>query len=58
LESREPRPCIEDKERIVTDKSVTQVDAAHAPRGTPGQRYLANGRALSMRLCRLLMTAD
>lgn len=34
----------------MSDTSVTKVDAAHAPRGPQGQRYLANGRALSMRL--------
>jgi quercetin dioxygenase-like cupin family protein len=38
------------KERIMTDTSVIKVDKAHAPRGPEGQRYLANGRALSMRL--------
>ncbi len=34
----------------MADTSVTKVDAAHAPKGPQGQRYLANGRALSMRL--------
>ena len=34
----------------MTDTSVTKVDAGHAPKGPQGQRYLANGRALSMRL--------
>lgn len=32
------------------DTSVTKVEAAHAPRGPEGQKYLASGRALSMRL--------
>lgn len=34
----------------MSDTSVTKVDAAHAPKGPQGQTYLANGRALSMRL--------
>ena len=34
----------------MADTSVTKVEAAHAPKGPQGQRYLANGRALSMRL--------
>lgn len=34
----------------MTDTSVTKVDAAHAPKGPQDQRYLANGRTLSMRL--------
>jgi quercetin dioxygenase-like cupin family protein len=32
------------------DKSVTKVETGYAPRGSEGQRYLASGRALSMRL--------
>jgi quercetin dioxygenase-like cupin family protein len=32
------------------DTSVIKVDAAHAPRGPEGQKYLADGRAISMRL--------
>ncbi len=34
----------------MSDTSVTKVDAEHAPKGPQGQRYLATGRALSMRL--------
>ncbi|MDB5361196.1 MAG: cupin protein [Rhodospirillales bacterium] len=34
----------------MTDKSVTKVEAGYAPLGPQGQRYLANGRTLSMRL--------
>ncbi len=34
----------------MTDASVTKVDAAYAPKGPESQRYLASGRALSMRL--------
>ena len=34
----------------MSDTSVTKVDASHAPKGPQGQRYLANGRSLSMRL--------
>jgi quercetin dioxygenase-like cupin family protein len=32
------------------DTSVTKVEAAYAPKGAQGQKYLAAGRALSMRL--------
>ena len=34
----------------MVDTSVTKVEASHAPKGAEGQRYLASGRALSMRL--------
>ena len=34
----------------MTDISVTKVESAHAPKGPQGQRYLASGRSLSMRL--------
>ena len=34
----------------MADTSVTKVEASHAPRGPEGQKYLAAGRALSMRL--------
>ena len=34
----------------MADSSVTKVEASHAPKGAEGQRYLASGRALSMRL--------
>ena len=32
------------------DTTVVKVDSAHSPKGPGGQKYLANGRALSMRL--------
>lgn len=32
------------------DTSIIKVDAAHSPKGPVGQKYLANGRAISMRL--------
>ena len=32
------------------DTTVIKVDAAHSPKGPEGQKYLANGRAVSMRL--------
>lgn len=32
------------------DSSVVKVEAAHAPKGPQGQKYLADGRTLSMRL--------
>jgi quercetin dioxygenase-like cupin family protein len=38
------------EERVVPDTSIIKVDAAHAPKGPEGQKYLANGRAISMRL--------
>ena len=34
----------------MSDTSVTKVEADYAPQGPRGQRYLANGRTLSMRL--------
>ncbi len=34
----------------MADTSVTKVEAAGAPKGSQGQRYLASGRSLSMRL--------
>ena len=32
------------------DTSVVKVDSAYSPKGKEGQKYLANGRAISMRL--------
>jgi quercetin dioxygenase-like cupin family protein len=32
------------------DTTVVKVDGAHSPKGPEGQKYLANGRAVSMRL--------
>lgn len=32
------------------NRSVTKVDSAHAPRGSRGQRYLASGVRVAMRL--------
>lgn len=32
------------------DTSVTKVESAHAPKGPEGQKYLAAGRSISMRL--------
>ena len=34
----------------MADTSVTKVESAQAPQGPQGQRYLASGRSLSMRL--------
>ncbi len=42
----------------MADTSVTKVEAGHAPKGAEGQRYLAGGRALSMRLWDGIMPAD
>ena len=32
------------------DTSVTKVSSAHSPKGAMGQKYLASGKAVSMRL--------
>jgi hypothetical protein len=32
------------------DSSITKVESHHSPRGEMGQRYLASGKAVSMRL--------
>jgi quercetin dioxygenase-like cupin family protein len=37
-------------ERRMADTSVTKVNAAHSPHGTMGQRYLASGIHIGMRL--------
>jgi hypothetical protein len=34
----------------VTDTTIIKVDAAYSPKGAEGQRYLATGRTISMRL--------
>jgi quercetin dioxygenase-like cupin family protein len=34
----------------VADTSVIKVDAAHSPRGHDGQKYLASGKAVAMRM--------
>jgi quercetin dioxygenase-like cupin family protein len=34
----------------MADATIVKVDSAHAPRGSMGQRYLATGKSLSMRL--------
>lgn len=34
----------------MSDTSVVKVEASHAPKGPQGQKYLADGRTLSMRL--------
>ena len=40
------------------DDSVTKVDAAKAPTGPQGQRYLAHGQAISMRLWDAVQPGD
>lgn len=35
---------------MMTNRSVTKVDTAHAPHGREGQRYLASGVRMGMRL--------
>jgi len=42
----------------MADTSVTKVEAAHAPQGPEGQRYLASGRAISMRLWERMPVGD
>jgi quercetin dioxygenase-like cupin family protein len=32
------------------DTTIVKIDATHSPKGPEGQKYLANGRAISMRL--------
>jgi quercetin dioxygenase-like cupin family protein len=39
-------------ERLMTDTTVKKVSAAHSPKGEMGQKYLASGKRLSMRLWR------
>ncbi len=34
----------------MTDTTVIKVDAAHSPKGEAGQKYLASGKTVSMRL--------
>lgn len=34
----------------MTDTSVKKVDSAHSPKGQLGQKYLASGKSVSMRL--------
>ena len=34
----------------MADTTIIKVDAAHSPKGKDGQKYLANGKTVSMRL--------
>lgn len=34
----------------MSDTTITKVDSAHSPTGKMGQRYLASGKSISMRL--------
>jgi mannose-6-phosphate isomerase-like protein (cupin superfamily) len=38
------------KEPLVSDTTVTKVDSRHSPRGSLGQRYLASGVKVALRL--------
>jgi quercetin dioxygenase-like cupin family protein len=38
------------KRLVMPDTTVTKVDSTHSPRGPQGQRYLASGVRVSMRL--------
>jgi quercetin dioxygenase-like cupin family protein len=42
--------CLSAELLEMADKSITKVSAAHAPRGRTGQKYLASGTRVSMRL--------
>lgn len=44
------KPAASEGTAAMADTSVTKVEATHAPKGPEGQRYLASGRAVSMRL--------
>jgi quercetin dioxygenase-like cupin family protein len=35
---------------VMSDSTVTKVDSRHSPTGELGQRYLASGKSISMRL--------
>ena len=39
-------------DRLMTDTTVKKVSAAHSPKGEMGQKYLASGKRVSMRLWR------
>jgi quercetin dioxygenase-like cupin family protein len=41
---------LSEKENIMADTSVKKVDSAYSPKGQLGQKYLASGKSLSMRL--------
>lgn len=34
----------------MTDTSVTKIDSSHSPKGQLGQKYLASGKSVSMRI--------
>ncbi|MBV8882475.1 MAG: cupin domain-containing protein [Chroococcidiopsidaceae cyanobacterium CP_BM_RX_35] len=38
------------RRKIVSDTSVKKVDSTHSPKGELGQKYLASGKTVSMRL--------
>lgn len=40
------------------DTTVTKVDGAHSPRGEDGQKYLASGKAVAMRLWEAVEAGD
>ncbi len=37
-------------EDVMTDSTVKKIDSSHSPRGSKGQKYLASGKSLSMRI--------
>ena len=41
----------------MSDTTITKVDSAHSPTGKLGQRYLASGKSISMRLWEETKTA-
>src|SRR5688572_20641394 len=47
---RADSPRSEEEEAEMADKSVTKVASTHSPKGPMGQKYLASGLHVSMRL--------
>src|ERR1700679_2066690 len=37
-------------DKFMTDTTVTKIDSTHSPKGAAGQKYLACGTSMSMRL--------
>jgi quercetin dioxygenase-like cupin family protein len=38
------------RQKIMSDTTVIKVDSSHSPKGQLGQKYLASGKSISMRL--------
>jgi quercetin dioxygenase-like cupin family protein len=50
VRSHESSSCLRAELLEMANKSITKVSAAHAPGGRTGQKYLASGTRVSMRL--------